>query len=296
MSQNDDILHKADALLNRHHAGSHLPEPEQQPESGYLHGYQADIPTLTEIVPERDLASELERELIPTLTEPIHLELDLDPDYGYHHHDAHALTGTETQAPEVAEEFMLDEAMLESAEAEAEAAMVAQFEEMLSAAEFLPEATVAAEEPVGQTGESAVVEHVPLPDAAEAVVEASAEPEAVPEAAPAVQPPVPEPEAVPYAAAAVSSAYRVERRMHISDSVAEQLLASLQQQVPKLLEQAIVPKLAAALDREISALIDQFTIHIEYVVRDAITSELQKQLPELEARLANTGKPPVDPV
>jgi len=292
MSENDDILRKADALLNKHHAGSYQPEPEQQPESGYLHGYQAGIPTLTEIVPEHDLASELERELIPTLTETIHLELDLDPDYAYHHHDAHALTETETQPPEVAEEFILDEAMLEPAEAESEAAALAQFEEVPPAAEFVPEATVVAEQPVGQAEENIAVEHVPLPDAAEAAVEASAEPEA----APAVQPPLPEPEALPHATAAVSSAYRVERRMHISDSVAEQLLASLQQQVPKLLEQAIVPKLAAALDREISALIDQFTIHIEYVVRDAITSELQKQLPELEARLANTGKPPVDPV
>jgi len=300
MSQNDDILRKADALLSKQHA-SYQPVPESEPESGYLRGYQADIPTLTEIVPEHDLEGELERELIPTLTETISidldLDLDLDPDYAYPHHDAHSLTLTEAQAPEVAEEFILDEAMLEPEEAEADVAMVAPLEEVLPAAEFVPEAIAVAEESVaevGQAEEIAAVEDVPLPDAAEFFAEASAQPEAVPEAAPEARPPVPETEALPQAA--VSSAYRMERRTHISDSVAEQLLRNLQHQLPKLLEQAVVPQIAATLDREISSLIDQFTIHIEYAVRDAIANELQKQLPELAARLANTGKPPVDPV
>lgn len=301
MSQNDDILRKADALLSKQHASYQpVPESEQKAESGYLRGYQADIPTLTEIVPEHDLEGELERELIPTLTETISidLDLDLDPDYAYPHHDAHSLTLTEAQAPEVAEEFILDEAMLEPEEAEADVAMVAPLEEMLPAAEFVPEAIAVAEESVaevGQAEEIAAVEDVPLPDAAEFFAEASAQPEAVPEAAPEARPPVPEPEALPQAAAA-SNAYRMERRTHISDSVAEQLLRNLQHQLPKLLEQAVVPQIAATLDREISSLIDQFTIHIEYAVRDAIANELQKQLPELAARLANTGKPPVDPV
>jgi hypothetical protein len=324
MSQNDDILEKADALLNKHQAGPYQPLPDfgeasqpPQEEVGYLHGFQAAIPTLTEMV-VHDLESDLERELIPTLTEAIdpnlaissrdHIELDLDPDYAYHDPDVShyleepVLMEAEAMVEDVAEEFILDEAALEQAEmeAEAEAAPAMLPSEEMPPAELAPEVAVPAEtlqqepealsqEAVGPE-EHVAAQPVPVvsagPEAASAL-EVAPEAEAIAPAAAAAIPPQAEPAA---------HAYRVERRMHISDSVAEQLLASLQQQVPRLLEQAIVPKLAAALDREISALIDQFTIHIEYVVRDAITSELQKQLPQLEARLANTGKPPVDPV
>jgi len=333
MSQNDNILQKADALLNKHNAGSYqaLPdfgEASQPPQEdvGYLHGFQAGIPTLTEMVVP-DLESDLERELIPTLTEAIdptqvlslrdRIELDLDPDYGYHdadvsrHLEESALMAAEASVEDVAEEFILDEDALEQheMEAEAETALAAQLPaQMQPPAELAPEVAAPPEAPQ-QEPESLLQEveallqeavkpeeHVaaqPVP-AVFAGSEAAPAPDVAPEArheaeaiAPAPLPPRGEP---------MSHAYRVERRMHISDSVAEQLLASLQQQVPRLLEQAIVPKLATALDREISALIDQFTIHIEYVVRDAITNELQKQLPQLEARLANTGKPPVDPV
>jgi hypothetical protein len=327
MSQDDNILQKADALLNKRHAGSYQPDtgvPSQREDSGYLYGFQAAIPTLTEIV-VHDLESDLERELIPTLTEAIDstqalssrdlVELDLDPDYAYHdpdeglHPEEPALMELEATAEDVVEEFILDEAALEQPETEAEAesetvTAAQQFEEIQPPpAESVPEVdalaetlqqeletllqeTVEPEEPVA----AAPLPLLPVEEEAapvEVAPEAPPELEAIEQVTEAAVPPRPEP---------VSQAYRVERRMHISDSVAEQLLASLQQQVPKLLEQAIVPKLAAALDREISALIDQFTIHIEYVVRDAITQELQKQLPELEARLANPGKPPVDPV
>lgn len=322
MSQNDDILQKADALLSKHHAGSYQPLPDSdealQPhreEVGYQHGFQANIPTLTEIV-VHDLASDLERELIPTLTEAIdptqalsardRIELDLDPDYAYHEPDeGHRLEEPAPMEPEAwvedaAEEFILDEAVLEQVEMEVEAEVVPtaqQSAEMRPPAELLPEVAAPPEalrQEIVEPEEHGAAEPLPVLSAGleaappvEVVPEAPHEPEAIAPATAAAIHPWAEP---------VSHAYRVERRMHISDSVAEQLLASMQQQVPRLLEQAIVPKLSAALDREISALIDQFTIHIEYVVRDAIARELQKQLPELEARLANTGKPPVDPV
>jgi len=328
MSQDHDILQKADALLNKHHAGSYQPLPDageaSQPhreEVGYLHGFQANIPTLTEIV-VHDLASDLERELIPTLTEAIdpaqalsardRIELDLDPDYAYHEPDAsHHLEEPAPMEPEAwvedaAEEFILDEAVLEQAEMEVEAEVVPMAQQSAEiqppSAELLPE-VAAPPEALQQEAEALEAVEPEEHDAAQPVSALPAGSEAAPPVEVAPEAPH-EPEAIAPATAAaipswaepVSHAYRVERRMHISDSVAEQLLASMQQQVPRLLEQAIVPKLSAALDREISALIDQFTIHIEYVVRDAITRELQKQLPELETRLANTGKPPVDPV
>jgi hypothetical protein len=87
-----------------------------------------------------------------------------------------------------------------------------------------------------------------------------------------------------------------EQHLQISDSVAEQLLSGLQLQIPGMLERTIMPQLSAALSREISSLIDQFTLHIELVVRDAIAHELKKQLPEIQAQLANPDKPSTDPV
>jgi hypothetical protein len=119
-----------------------------------------------------------------------------------------------------------------------------------------------------------------IPEAGLAPVESIAGPEYPPEAPPPIS--------VDTLAPQTNSCSQ-EQRLQISDAVAEKLLHNLQLQIPGMLERTIMPQLVAALDREISSLIDQ-------IVRDAVACELEKQFPEIQTPLANPDKPPSDPV
>lgn len=103
MANEKDIFEKMDALVRKHHpapaqaAATNAPAANTAP---------ANIPTLTDVIPNPGLEAELEKDLIPLLTEAIPppqadpdestLELDLDPYF--------TITGREPSPPSPAPE------------------------------------------------------------------------------------------------------------------------------------------------------------------------------------------------
>ena len=86
MASEKDIFEKMDALVRKHHPTPAQPVTDA---ASPVKPASANIPTLTDIIPDPSLDSELEQDLIPLLTESIQvpqalatesgLELDLDP-------------------------------------------------------------------------------------------------------------------------------------------------------------------------------------------------------------------------
>ncbi len=62
----------------------------------------------------------------------------------------------------------------------------------------------------------------------------------------------------------------------INDSATEVLLRAVDKHLEKCLQTVIAPRLAQSLDTALSAMIEQFRIHIEHIVRETVTSELRR--------------------
>ncbi len=61
----------------------------------------------------------------------------------------------------------------------------------------------------------------------------------------------------------------------------DSVLDHLDPQLRSLLEQQLSAHVIAALDQALAAMLNQFSGHLESMVRDAVAQELQLQLPEL---------------
>ena len=276
MANENDIFRKMDALLRKHHADAssqstfmtteaELPSDESKGLAFDQPATAPEIPILTEIVEEHALDNELEQGLIPVLTETIEtqeeesydfsLELDLDPYYNALHSEG---------APEKE---------VQTATATSEA---------IEAPSLVPE-----EMPLPDFPE---LEFEPSPQETETTAEHIAEPIAMPEPLPmepVAAPILSEPEIVAPAAPTQTA----ESATLVSDSLTEQILRSLDQHLQKAVENSLAPQVANSVDKALSSMLDQFSIHIEYMVQEAITKELQKQFSALKTMSAGNCDP-----
>lgn len=66
-----------------------------------------------------------------------------------------------------------------------------------------------------------------------------------------------------------------------SPAVAEFALKDMDKHLQRLVEEKLGPQLTATMDRALANMLDQFSTHIEYLVRESVALELQKQLEAL---------------
>lgn len=71
-----------------------------------------------------------------------------------------------------------------------------------------------------------------------------------------------------------------------SPAVAELALKDLDKHLQRLIEEKLGPQLTATMDRALANMLDQFSTHIEYLVRESVALELQKQLEALRHTFA----------
>lgn len=69
-----------------------------------------------------------------------------------------------------------------------------------------------------------------------------------------------------------------ESLRQVTDTLTERALRELDQHLKEILEREIAPRLAATLDKSLSALLEQFSMHIEEMVSECVRSELAKHL------------------
>ncbi len=67
------------------------------------------------------------------------------------------------------------------------------------------------------------------------------------------------------------------------DSVTEHTMRDMDKHLQRLVEEKLGPQLTATMDRALAGMLDQFSTHIEYLVRESVALELQKQLEALRA-------------
>ena len=277
MSQSEDVLKKMEALLKKHQGGNLSSDAFEEPADLSAHSAQIShdnpaIPTLTDVAvnaPPRQRA----RDAIPVVNDRVSqppaadaaLELDLDPYF--------IAPSGEIIAPE--------KETLPSFDAENISAAPAPSEIEVDADTFIPPPAVPVEPPLPD------FEHAP-----------TIESDATPTAAPVVEPPryaaPPKPPANNYATLSSTAKDSSEQ---ITDSFTEQVLRHLDKHLKKALETSITPQLAKSLDKALSSMLDQFSLHIEHMVRETIARELNKQLESLRTnRAGNASKQPDDPV
>lgn len=68
--------------------------------------------------------------------------------------------------------------------------------------------------------------------------------------------------------------------------LAEQILRELEDRIREGLAHQLAPQLAAALEKSLAGALDQFTMQIEYLVRDAVSGEVRRQLDALQSDCA----------
>ena len=281
MSQSEDVLKKMEALLKKHQGGNlnsaALEEPaDLSAHSPHISHDNPAIPTLTDVAvnaPPRLRA----RDAIPVVNNRMSqpsaadtaLELDLDPYF--------IVPTGEDIAPE--------KVTLPSFDVESISAAPAPSEIEIDADTFIPSPAVPVEPPLPD------LEHAPR-------IERHAAPPATPVADSVVEPPryeaPPKPLANNYA---TFSSLAKESPEQITDSFTEQVLRHLDKHLKKALETSITPQLAKSLDKALSSMLDQFSLHIEHMVRETIARELNKQLESLRTnRAGNHSKQPDDPV
>ncbi len=71
-----------------------------------------------------------------------------------------------------------------------------------------------------------------------------------------------------------------------SPAAAEFALKDLDEHLLRLVEEKLGPQLTATMDRALANMLDQFSTHIEYLVRESVALELQKQLEALRHTFA----------
>ncbi len=70
----------------------------------------------------------------------------------------------------------------------------------------------------------------------------------------------------------------------VSPELSSQLLENLHSQIQEILDQRLPEHIASAMDRAMSSMLDQFSVQMQSVVREAVAHELQKQLGEMARR------------
>ena len=265
MSQSEDVLKKMEALLKKHQ-GSNLSvaaAEEATALSGHsrhsLHDNPA-IPTLTDIAVNAT-PHQRAHDPIPILNDPIAPRIAPDTALELDLDPYFISPPADPIAPEVAAPSLpLDMEIISAAPA--------PFENEIEAP--LPDL-----EPVQTT-------EIYATPALEPVVEL-----------PRYEPP-PSPPANPYATLSNPPKESAEQ---ITDSFTEQVLRHLDKHLKRALETSITPQLANSLDKALSSMLDQFSLHIEHMVRETIARELNKQLESLRTnRPSNHSKQPNDPV
>lgn len=78
------------------------------------------------------------------------------------------------------------------------------------------------------------------------------------------------------------SALTEETASQISDALTEQALRNLDKHLQQVMETQLAPLLVASLDKTLASMLDQFAMHIEYLVREAVAEEMKKQLQILQ--------------
>ena len=71
---------------------------------------------------------------------------------------------------------------------------------------------------------------------------------------------------------------------------ASMALKDIDKHLQRLVEEKIGPQLTLTMDRALATMLDQFSTHIEYLVRESVALELQKQLEALRATFAQQLK------
>ena len=66
-----------------------------------------------------------------------------------------------------------------------------------------------------------------------------------------------------------------------SETLSEQVMHILDQRLQQAVDKKIAPQIAQTVDKALSSMLDQFGVNIEYMVREAIAQELQRQLTAL---------------
>lgn len=268
MANENDIFGKMNALLRKHQNSAPPPplpqqpelEPQEDDEPSFPEPSKAlstlDIPVLTEVF--------IEDEPIPVLTDTLgtdetlsmaadqahELELDLDPYYTATF-DAEPTNHQEANSASLAFEAMDHPSLIteeitfpDFPEIESEVPDLDTLPAELSGPFELPEAF----EPQSKE-ESSPPHHL----------------EKVAEAEPEI------PQQMPEVSTQKSQA-------QISDSLTEEILRSIDRHLQKAMEKSVAPQLANSLDKALSSMLDQFSMHIEEMVKETIANELQKQL------------------
>jgi hypothetical protein len=70
----------------------------------------------------------------------------------------------------------------------------------------------------------------------------------------------------------------------VAPELSSQLLENLHSQIQEILDQRLPVHIASAMDRAMSTMLDQFSMQMQSVVREAVAHELQKQLGEIARR------------
>lgn len=281
MSQSEDVLKKMEALLKKHQGGNLSPAALEETADLSAHSARIShdnpaIPTLTDVAVNAT-PRQRARDATPIVNDRTSrppaadtaLELDLDPYF--------IVPSGEVIAPEKVTPPLLDVEIISAAPAPSEIKVDADIS--------IPSPAVPVEPPLPD------IEHAPK-------IEKGATSPAAPVVELIVEPPryeaPPRPPANNYA---TLSSPAKDSSEQITDSFTEQVLRHLDKHLKKALETSITPQLAKSLDKALSSMLDQFSLHIEHMVRETISRELNKQLENLRtSRSANHTKQPDDPV
>jgi hypothetical protein len=271
----------------------------------------SDIPVLTEVIAAPHMAFELDLQLggedVPVLTDIVEaefsapsgysIELDLDPDYEHRHAIAGAVISTLPETPAPTDMLETEASPMEAVpqpDEESQPVMAG------SAWEAVSEDTSIGHEPAFLWPEPPSIEtrlpsyeeelagadeamptEAPQPPAAELPKEPGQGEQQLSMAAEAMEnPPAPTDEHPPEHTFKPPQQALISEQLftQISDSLSEQVLRNIDQKLQQVLEKNIAPQLARTLDKALSSMLDQFSTHIEYTVRESITQELEKQL------------------
>ncbi len=98
----------------------------------------------------------------------------------------------------------------------------------------------------------------------------------------------PPPAQAPLETAPTSDIMSSDALAHFSDALSEQLIRAIDTRLQQTVDKKIAPQLAQTVDKALSSMLDQFSVNIEDMVREAIALELQRQLSALLNTPANS--------
>ncbi|MDP2829237.1 MAG: hypothetical protein Q8O37_11605 [Sulfuricellaceae bacterium] len=90
-----------------------------------------------------------------------------------------------------------------------------------------------------------------------------------------------EPESPPYQAETAPAPSPVLSHALPTGSLSPELQSLIDQRILEVLEKRFSQHIAAAIDKALSVMLDQFSVHLEEVAREAVAEEIQKQLADI---------------